>query len=808
MLQDLRFAVRLLSRDRWFTLAAVLTLALGIGANTTIFTLVNAVLIRDLPFDRASEIVFLAAHDTTSPPDDNVPPSWREFEAWRERARSFASMAAFIDGQMNISDSINPAERLRGASVSTNTFALLRQQPLMGRDFAAGEDAPGATPVVILGYDLWKNRYGGDAGILGRTLRIAEVTYTIVGVMPAGMRFPIDAQLWRPLLKPAREPLLHIRHVNVFARLAPGVTWEQAAAEMHVIASELQAADPTHNHNIDARVMTFNQRFNGGRLRTVFLTLLGAVGFLLLIACANVANLLLARSSYRIREIAVRSSLGATRRRIVRQLLLESVLLSAIGGAFGLLLASLGVQLFDRAVADIPKAYWIDFRLDPLVFVYCAAICVATALAFGLVPALQVSKVNLSDLMKDGARGAAGSVRSRWLTSSLVVVELTLTLALLTGAGLMARSFLKVYAFDMGIETDHVLTMKTQLVFAKYPKPEQRQWFFETLEQRIAALPGVVGAAVTTVLPLEPWASYPIDVEGRPPSAAASSDVVQTNDVTPRYFETMGIDILRGRGLTKADGLPGAEAIVVNQYFASQLLAGEDAIGRRIRLMTGPEQNVPGPWMTIVGVAANIQTDDIRTLGPIALVYRPLPIASPTGAAVAIRTVGDPAALTATVREAARDLDPDQPLFDIRPLNDIIRRARMPHQIFGSLFVIFAAIALALAAVGVYAITAYGVAQRTQEIGVRVALGALPGQIRWLVLRAAIVQLGIGLTLGLMAAWSLSAVIGTLLVQIAPTDPMTFVSATAVLIAVTLAACLIPAVRATRLDPLTALRNE
>jgi len=808
MLQDLRFAARLLSRDRWFTLAAVLTLALGIGANTTVFTLVNAVLIRDLPFDRANEIVFLAAHDTTRPPDDNGPPSWHELEAWRERTRSFAGMAAFIDGPMNISDSINPAERARGASVSTNTFALLRQQPLLGRDFAAGEDAPGATPVVILGYDMWKNRYGGDAGILGRTLRIGEVTYTVVGVMPAGMRFPIDAQLWRPLLKPARAPLLHIRHVNVFARLAPGVAWEQAAAEMHAIATELQAADPAHNQNIDARVMTFNERFNGGRLRTVFLALLGAVGFLLLIACANVANLLLARSSYRIREMAVRSSLGATRGRIIRQLLIESLLLSAIGGVLGLLLASIGVQLFDRAVAEIPKVYWIVFRFDPVVFGYCAAICLATGLAFGLVPALQVSKVNLNDLMKDGARGAAGTVRARWLTSSLVVVELTLTLALLTGAGLMARSFLKVYAFDMGIETDHVLTMKTQLVFAKYPKPEQRQLFFETLEQRVASLPGVVGAGVTSVLPLDQWGSPPVEVEGRPSGPARSDQPVQTVDVTPRYFETMGIGLVRGRGLTSADGMPGAEAVVVNQSFASQLLAGEEPIGRRIRLMTGLEQNVPGPWMTIAGVAVDIRSDDIRTLAPTAVVYRPLRIASPTGAAIAIRTVGDPSALTSAVREAARGLDPDQPLFEIRPLNEILRRARLPHQIFGSLFVIFAAIALALASVGVYAITAYGVAQRTQEIGVRVALGALPGQIRWLVLRSAMVQLGIGLTLGLIAAWSVSTVIGSLLVQIEPTDPVTFITAAGLLIAVTLSACLIPAARATRLDPLTALRNE
>jgi putative ABC transport system permease protein len=808
MLQDLRFAARLLTRDRWFTLAAVLALALGIGANTTVFTLVNAVLLRDLPFHRAHEIVFLATHDTTRPPDDNAPPSWRELEAWRERARSFAGMAAFIDGAMNISDSINPADRVRGASVSPNTFALLGQRPLMGRDFAPGEDAPGATPVVIIGHDLWKNRYGGDAAILGRTLRIAELTYTIVGVMPAGMHFPFDARLWRPLLKPAREPLLHIRNVNVFARLAPGVTWEQAAAEMRAIAAELQAVDPVHNANIDARLMTFNERFNGGRLRTAFLTLLGAVGFLLMISCANVANLILARSAYRVREMAVRSSLGATRARIVRQLLLESLLLSSIGGAFGLLLASLGVQLFDRAVADVPKAYWIDFRIDPIVFGYCAAICAATGLAFGLVPALQISKVHLSELMKDGGRGAAGAVRARWLTSSLVVVELTLTLALLTGAGLMARSFLNVYAIDLGVDTDRVLTMRTQLVFAKYPTPDQRQLFFETLEQRVAALPGVSVAGVTTALPLEPWSDLPIEVEGRPAGAAAANPRVQAIEITPRYFEAMGIGLRRGRGLTVADARPGAEAIVVSQHLASQVFAGEEPLGRRIRLLTGPDQNVPGPWMTIAGVADDIKREDIRSLSPNAVVYRPFAMTSPTAAALAVRTAGDPAALTGAVREAARTLDPDQPLFDIRPLNEILRRARMPHQIFGSLFVIFATIALALAAVGVYAITAYGVSQRRQEIGVRIALGALPGQIVWLVLRGALLQLGIGLALGLGAAWAVSRMVGSLLVQIGPTDPVTFATATALLSGVTLAACLIPAARATRLDPLAALKVD
>jgi predicted permease len=442
-----------------------------------------------------------------------------------------------------------------------------------------------------------------------------------------------------------------------------------------------------------------------------------------------------------------------------------------------------------------------------VVFAYCAAICVATGLAFGLVPALQVSKVNLNELMKDTARTAAGSVRARWLTSSLVVVELTLTLALLTGAGLMARSFLKVYAFDMGIETEHVLTMKTHLVAARYPKPELRLLFFEALEQRVRALPGVASAGVTTALPLDMWASTTVEVQGRS-SGPASGHQVQAIDVTPRYFETMGIALVRGRGLASTDGMPGAEAIVVNQHFASQRFPGEDPLGRRIRLMTGPDQNVPGPWMTIAGVAANIRQDDIRTLEPTAVVYRPLAIATPTSAAIAIRTIGDPLAMTAAVREAARGLDPDQPLFDIRPLNEIVRRARMPHQIFGSLFVIFAVIALAVASVGVYAITAYGVAQRTQEIGVRVALGAQPAQILWLVLRAAFAQLATGLAFGLFAAWAVSTTIGSLLVQIEPTDPVAFTCAAVLLIAITLAACLIPARRATRIDPLAALRDQ
>ena len=808
ILQDLRFAARMLLKDPWFTLVAALALALGIGVNTTVFTLVNAVLIRGLPFDRSHEIVLLATRNTTRGADDSAPASWHEYEDWRARSRTFAGIGAFIPGQMNVSDPDHPAERISGASVSANTFSLLRVQPFLGRDFAPTEDQPGAAPVVILGHSTWKNRYNGDPGVIGRTLKMNEVSYTIVGVMPDGMRFPVNADLWRPIVKPANAGAQHQRNIGVFARLAPGGSWTQAAAEMGAISRELQAAYPENNKNIEARLMTFNERFNGGPIKVIFLALLGAVGFVLLIACANVANLLLARSAYRAREMAVRTALGASRGRIIRQLLIESVLLASIGGLAGLALAYGGVTLFDRAVADVGKPYWISFTLDLPVFGYFAAICLATGIIFGLAPALQVSKANLNELMKEGGRGTAGGARTRWLTSSLVVAELTLTLALLSGAGLMARSFLKLYSLDLGVETDHVLSMRTQLVADKYPKPEQRQLFFDRVQQRLRAIPGVSAVAVTTTLPLDGAGSFLFEIEGKPAASATARPRVLAIDTSPSYFETMGTGILRGRGFTDADGVAGAEVVVVNQQLATRMFAGEDPLGRRIRLMTGQNEDQAGPWLTIVGVSPTIRQGDVQALDPGAVVYRPYKLNSPMGAALVMRTTVDPATLTNAVREAARAIDADQPFFQVQPLNEGLARARWPYRVFGTLFVIFAIIALVLSSVGIYAITAYAVTQRTQEIGVRLALGAQPAQISWLILRSGLVQLAIGLVLGLLGAWGVSFVLRSLVAQIPAVDPVTFVSITLLMVVVTISACLIPARRATRLDPLTALRID
>ena len=808
LLHDLRYAARMLLKDPWFTSVAALALALGIGVNTTVFTLVNAVLIRGLPFDRSDEIVLLATRNTTRGADDRSAASWHEYEDWRTKARSFAGIGAFIPGQMNVSDPDHPAERISGASVAANTFSLLRVQPFLGRDFAANEDQPGAAPVVILGYSTWKNRYGGDRGVIGRAIKMNEVTYTIIGVMPDGMRFPTNADLWRPIVKPASAGAQHQRNVGVFARLAPGVSWSQAAAEMQTISAELQTAYPENNKNIEARLMTFNERFNGGPIRVIFLALLGAVGFVLLIACANVANLLLARSAYRAREMAVRTALGASRGRIIRQLLIESVLLASIGGLAGLALAYGGVAMFDRAVSDVGKPYWITFTLDLPVFGYFAAICVATGIIFGLAPALQVSKTNVNELMKEGGRGTAGGSRTRWLTSTLVVAELTLTLALLTGAGLMARSFLKLYSLDLGVDTDHVLAMRTQLVADKYPKPEQRQIFFDRVQQRLRAIPGVAGVAVTTALPLDGAGSFPFEIEGKPAAGATSRPRVLAIDTSPSYLETMGVGVLRGRGFTDADGVAGAEVVIVNQQLASRVLAGEDPLGRRIRLMTGQNEDQPGPWMTIVGVSPTIRQGDVQALDPGAVVYRPYKLNSAMGAALVMRTTVDPATLMNAAREAARAIDAEQPFFQVQPLNENLARARWPYRVFGTLFVIFAMIALVLSSVGIYAITAYAVTQRTQEIGVRLALGAQPRQISWLILRTGLVQLAIGLALGLAGAWGVSLLLRSLVAQIPAVDPVTFVAITVLLIIVTISACLIPARRATRLDPLTALRVD
>ncbi len=806
---NLKYAFRMLVKDPWFTFVAVLALGLGIGVNSTVFTFVNAVLLRGLPFANAEQIVHVSARNTGE--GNGLGVSYPDYRDWRAQARTFASLAAYQPTTMNISESGHPPERASGVRVSANAFGIIGERPITGRDFRDTEDRKGAEPVVLLGHGLWKTRYGSNPNVIGRSIRVNEIPTTIVGVMAEGMKFPNNADLWIPLVPDTEMERRDMRSLNLFGRLQPRTSITQARAELTGIAKALERQYPDTNTSIDAEVMTFNDRFNGGPIRVIFLTLMGAVGFVLLIACANVANLLLSRSARRSREIALRIALGASRGRVIRQLLVESTLLACLGGVLGLLLSLVGVRLFDMAVADVGKPYWIRFTMDTTVFAFLVAVCFATGIIFGIVPALQVSKTNLNEILKEGGRGNAGGRRARWLASSMVVAELALTIVLLAGAGLMVRSFMKLYTMDIGVDTSRMLTMRLTLAEKKYPTPEQRRLFYEALLPRLSGIPGLAAASITSAPPASGAGSRALEIEGRPEADPKRVPQVTTLFVSDTYFDTLGVTMRQGRPLRDVDGKAGSEAVVVNARFVAQHFPGEDVIGKRIRLKPGgrgPEAKQEKPWMTIVGVAPTVRQRNVQDVDPDAVAYLSYRLEPPTGTAILVRSQADPASLTSAVREAVQATDPDQPVFGVQTMEQAFAQNRWPYRVFGSMFTIFALIALVLSAVGIYAVTAYSVTQRTQEIGVRMALGAQPGQVSWLILRQGLVQLAIGLTLGTAGALAAAPVLRALLVQITPSDPVTLIGIGVVFAMVTVCACLIPARRATRLDPLVALRVE
>ncbi len=809
MLQDLRFTFRLIVKERWFSAVIVVALALGIGLNATVFTLVNAVLIRGLPFKDSSQLYMLAWQPRA---DDRSNVSIAELHDWRAQSRTFTGLAGFSNGQYNISDDQGMPEQARGARLTANAFGILGQQPLLGRDFAPGEDVKGAEPVVILGYTIWKNRYAGDPTVLGKTLRLNGTPTTIVGVMPQNMRFPTNADLWVPYISTQPVEKRDARGVNVFGRLRAGATYADALTEMTGIAQRLAAEYPATNKDLQRiAVETFNVRFNGGPIRIIFLAMMGAVGFVLLIACANVANLLLSRSAHRAREIAVRFALGATRWRVVRQLLVESVVLGCIAGVFGLLMAFAGVRLFDAAVANVGKPYWIQFTMDYAVVGFLAAICVVTGVLFGFAPALQVSKTNMNDVLKEGGRGNAGGRRARWMSGTMVVVELALTVVLLVGAGLMIRSFMKMYSMDIGVRTDNLMVMRMQLPSTKYPGNDERRAFYDRLEPKLASIPGLENIALTTSVPASGTGGRTFEIDGQPPlKPGTEAPQVSVVTISPRFFDVVGVSPRRGRAFSATDGGAGYETVVVNELMAAKYFPGEDPIGRRLRFTERePPPGQPAPvWRTIVGVAPNIRHSSPQDAEPSTVVYTPYRQDPPGFMSLLVRSQLPPGSVMDSVRREVQAIDRDQPVFSIETLDHLLAQNRWPFRVFGTLFAIFAVIALVLSSVGLYAVMAYSVTQRTQEIGVRMALGADGRQVSWLILRRGLIQVAIGMMIGLAGAFGLSRVLRTILVQVTPTDPATFIGITVLLTGVAVAACLIPARRATRVDPLVALRAD
>lgn len=807
MWQDLRFAARLIIKDRWFSAAAIAAIALGIGANTLGFTIVNAAFLRGFSFDQADR---LHAVSWRHEQGRRIPLSFADFADWRTETRTFTSLAAYYVGAVNISDDHASPEQTLGAWTTANHFDVLRQRPLLGRTFAAGDDGRGAEPVVLIGYQLWKNRFGLDPNAVGRLLRVDGRAATIIGVMPEGMKFPENSELWVPFVPTDAQLARDARILGVIGRLAGGVSKQMANAEIDGLARLTIAAHGEQSKALaGGRVETLLERFLGGAARPMFLTVMGAVMFVLLIACANVASLLLSRSIYRSREIAVRYSMGATRTRVIRQLLVESVALSSVGGFLGLGLAWFGVGAFDAAVQMSQPPYWLVFTIDYRVLAYVGGICVATGVLFGLAPALQVSRENQQAALKEGARGSAGNRRASRFGNGLVIAELALTVVLLCGAGLMLRSFAALNTADPGFNVDGLMRMRLQLPTAKYAAPDARVRFFAQLQPLVDAIPGVQQSAITTSAPPLDGQEWRLEIDGQALVEEERRPFVATVTITPDYFNVLGAAIARGRAFTDADGGPGAEHVIISPVMAERYFAGEDPIGRRIRLTARREQGEdPQPWRTIVGVSPRILQGSPDEAFHSAVVYLPFRPSPPQAVSLLVRSTLPPVTVMASVRAAVQSIDPDQPVFNIQTLAQMLAEERSIYRIFSTLFAVLGVIALLLSAVGIYGVTAYAVTHRTQEIGVRMALGAQRWQVSWLFMKRGFVQLGLGLALGLPAALALATVARLRLVEVEPGDPVTMIAITVVLAAVTLAACVLPVRRAASVDPAVALRSE
>jgi predicted permease len=805
---DVRLGARLLLKDKWFTLAAVTTLALGIAANNTVFTLVNGVLLRDLPFedpDRTFAVGVKNGPGAAVPLNDV---SYADARDWQAAAQAFDGIGVFAEQGMNIADEGHAPERLLGAFVSANTFGLIGLQPVLGRDFRADDDHDGAVPVAMLGYDVWRNRYQSSPDVIGRIVRVNTIDATVIGVMPEGLLFPQRSVIWRPMSALDAESKANrgARVLRAFGRLKAGTTREQADADLQRISAALAAQYPATNKDVVAGTAVMRMGI-GGPIRPLLASLMGAVFFVLLIACANVANLLLSRAASRGREVSVRMSMGASRRRIVRQLLLESAFLAILAGVVGLLLSVAAIRLFWSSASGTEPPYWLHFAMDWRVFSFLAAISLGTVIVFGLVPALFTSKTTLTDVLNDAGRGSVSSRRGRRWSGVLVAGQLALALILLSGAGLMVRNVLVLSTMQAGVDTESLVRVRLDLPSPAYDDSARRLAFYRQLEDRIAAVPAL-RATLANAVPLVGGSSRIIAIAGQPEPTPASARRATMVTIGDRYFETLGARLSRGRVFINGDGAPGRGAAVVNERFVEMYLPEADPVGQRVRFPDITKDDGAPEWLTIVGVAQNVRQRPPQDGGFDPVVYVPFAFNVVWNSNLLVRTPSEPALAASLLREQMRAIDPDLPLYDVQRLDDFIYTQRWAQRVFGSMFGIFATVALLLAAVGLYAVAAYSVAQRTREIGLRMALGAQARHIWWLVTRSASWQIAAGLALGIAGSVFVSRVTPVAITRVEGTDPVMLGTAVTLLVAVALIACLIPGRRATRLDPAATLRSE
>ena len=800
-MQDLRYGLRSLLKKPGFTATAVIALALGIGANTAIFSVINGVLLRSLAYANPDSIVMVWERSVARSDHRNVV-SPANFLDWQKQSTSFAHMAAIAEQRVNLTGGTGEPEEIKVQVVTQPFFAALGVQPLVGRSFIPEEDRVGNDLVIVLSDELWRNRFGADPAIVGKQVTISGRQRTVIGVMPPGFHF-LDNQVkaWLPF---ALDPAVNYReasgrYLRVVARLKPGVSLQQAQAEMTGIARQLEQMHVKYNTGWGVNVVPMHEQFVG-EIRPIPIVLLAAVAFVLLIACSNGGNLLLSRAASRQRELALRAALGASRMRLVRQMLTESLLLAVMGGVVGVFLAYWGIRLLIAFGPDnIPRLS--EITIDPRVLAFTFGISLLTGVLFGLVPALQASRPDLNDALKEGSRGSTGG-RSRTLRNVFVVAEVSLALVLLIGAGLMIRSFMRLQSVQTGFQPENVLTMRVQLPRAKYAEPHQKVEFFKQAEQRIAALPGVQSVGAISYLPLTgPAARDGFKIVGQPDPAPGQEPPCEVRVITPTYFQAMGIPLLKGRLLDQRDGKE-PKVLLINETLAKRYFPNEDPIGKRIAVSWSD-----GEIDEIVGVVGDIREGALNK-DPEPAVYWPHPREPYGGMALVVRASGDAARLGTAVQKEIRALDPEQPVADVRTMEQVIARSIARPRFNMLLLAIFAGVALLLASVGLYGVMNYSATQRIHEVGIRMALGATRTDIMRLIVGNGMLLTLIGIAIGVAASIGLTRVMQSFLFGIGATDAVTFIGVSALLIVVALLANYIPAHKATRVNPTIALRYE
>jgi putative ABC transport system permease protein len=810
LLADLRYGIRNLLKRPGFSAIAILTLALGIGATSAIFSVVNAVLLRPMPYAEAERLIVPWGSKGDMQYQTIV--SYPDFVDWQAQTQTLEYVAAYTSAGALLREGDSEPEAIAGSSVSADLFPLLRITPALGRPFTRADDQQNAAPVMVIGYNLWQRRFNSDPNIVGKQIRIGSSSTTVLGVLPEGFRFPATASK-TDFLKPL-APAIGERtqrrgsySLRVIGRLKPNVSVAAADAEMRSIGVQLEQQYPDEGFRLGVRLISLYDAVTWGS-KTPLLVLLGAVGFVLLIACANIANLSLARATARHREIAIRAALGAGRLRVMRQLLIESVMLSLAGGALGLLVAVWGVQMLLAAnPLNIPRVK--DVGLDLTVLAFTAAISLTTGLVFGLVPALQASRVDLQEGLREGGRGAAAGASHNRVRSLLVVSEVALSLVLLVGAGLLGKSFLLLSEVRPGFEPEGVITTDISLAKSKYPQPEQQQAGFAEILRRAESIPGVEAAAAIYPIPLGgDSTANTYQIAGRPALRPEDKLLSNHRTISPNYFRALRIPILRGRTFDERDNQHSTPVIIINEVFARRHFAGTEALGQHVIIEGEAGDNEQPAPREIVGVVGNVRHESLDSESG-AEYYVPYTQAPQSFMSLVVRSsAGSSDRAIASLREAIKQADKEQYVGAVQPMTKLMANAVARRRFNALLTGLFAVVALVLASVGIFGVLNYTVAQRTQEIGVRVALGAQTRDVLRLVLGQGIRLILIGLGLGLVASFALTRVLVGMLFRVTPTDPFTFAGVSFLLVSVALAACYIPARRATKVDPLIALRYE